>query len=296
MNNIILNDSFVSFLTRYGGGIKAALVITLCVLFFLILYRFAAAAIRDRYRYMKEKVGTGVLDYMKNSKWNGFNYDYLQKFLDSVGATYYSKGKITPLTYMTYRLLSLIAGFIIGVRITPAAGLILAAAACFMPETVMKLRNERDNHEMLQDIMCIYDVVFLQTSSGTYISQILIDAYMVVENARLKGALLELTGRIKETNDIAASLEVFNSRFDNEHLWNLTTAIRQSVENGNSVQMLTDIRKYMASLQKSYNEQEKDRISRRNNIFKIALFIGIIAILFYGCFVGLIGSASGLGL
>lgn len=276
--------------------IKAGLVITMCVLFFSMLYLFAASAIKDRYELAKEKLGKNLTQYMRETKWNSFNYYYLQKLLDSTGASYYSKGAVTPLVFMSYRLFCMIIGFMAGLRFHPLLGIGTALIAFKMPDGHMKDRNRKDNEAMIRDIMNIYDVVMLQTNSGVYIARILIDAYMVVENRRLKSALLELTGRIKETNDIKTSLEVFCGRFTNEHIENLAVAIGQAVETGNSALMLSDIKKHIVSLQKIYNKKEQQRVKRRGNMYKLAIFGAVILVLVYGCAIGLGEAVIGLGL
>lgn len=284
------------FITEYGGYVKIGLVVILCFIFFLMMYLFAAAAIKDRYEFAREQLRKGLSQYMRETKWNFFNYYYLQKFLDNVGATYYSKGAVTPLVFMSYKLLSLIVGFLVGLIFHPVLGVLIAMIAFTLPNRRMKKRNDKDNEAMMRDIMSIYDVVLLQTNSGVYIAQILIDAYMVVENMRLKSALLELTGKIKETNDVRTSLDVFSNRFANEHIENLAVAIGQSVETGNSARMLSDIKRHMVNLQKSYNKLEQMRVKRCGNVFKIAVFIAVMLVLVYGCVLGLFGAVMGLGL
>lgn len=290
-----ISQAVMDFIAQYGGTAKKVLAGAICVLVFIMLYFYAAAAIKDRYEYFTRLLRGSVSKAMRNTKWDLFNYYYLQKFLDSVGITYYSRGKITPLTYITYKIGCMVVGLLIGISVNLAVGLVFAIAAWFLPDIYFREKNKEQNRNMMRDIMDIYDIILLQTGAGTHITLTLVDAYMVVENPRLKSALLELTGKLRETNDVLVSLNVFNSRFDNEHIANLSAAIMQSVESGNSVQMLADIKKYATNLQDSYNEQERLRIERRCRTYIVCLCAGLIGMLLCLGTSGALDAATGLG-
>ncbi len=287
-------DKLICWAEENVDMLKSSIMLILCGIFFIMLYVFGARAIKDRYELVKKRLGSDLLQYMNSTKWNTFNYYKIQRYLDSVGATYYSKGAVNPLSYMCFKILSSIAALVVFVMVNPISGGLVVLIAYFYMDKRYKLRNEKDNMEMMKDIMNIYDIVILQMKSGVYITHILIDAYMSAENQRLKSALLELTGKIKETNDIRTALEVFRGRFSNEHIENLTVAIGQAVETGNSVRMLSEVKRHMVNLQKCYNKQVQQRIKRRGNAFKIAIFAAVMMILMYSCIIGLGQALKGL--
>lgn len=284
-------------LTKSIKIILPILPVAISILFFAMLYNFSSGMIKDRYELVKARISGSMSEYMRNIKWDSFNYYYIQKMLDSTGTTFYSKGTVTPMSFMLVRVLLFVLGLIIGtILLGLIGGIIIGGTVFCMPVLLMKSRDKKDNKKMLRDIMNMYDVIKIQTEAGVYISQILIEAYMVVRNERLQNALLELTGKIKETDDIEIALEVFKRRFNNEHINNLTAAIMQSVRNGNSVRMMEDIRNYMVTLQKSYNKEIEESVKRRGIIISIAIFGGIMGLLAYAALFDVMKSVSGLGL
>lgn len=221
-----------------------------------------------------------------------FSYETVKKKLDALGVTYYSKGKTTPKVYVTMKAVYAVTGFAAGLLLSPAAAVIIAAAAFFYPDMRAELVNRKDNIRMLGSIMDVYDVVYLQTNAGEYITRTLIDAYRVAAHPRLKAALITLTGDIIATNDLVASIEAFGKKFDNENIDNLVVMVKQLVRNGASDAMLGDIRQYLTTLMLSYNRHEQERTRRLGDICMFAVFFCMMAVLVYACVRGLLMSAE----
>ena len=213
-------------------------------------------------------------------------------FLDAWGVTYYSKGKITPLVYLSGKLFCAAAGFAAGmIFYGMTAAFILSAAAYLYPDVRAKLRNRRDNVKMLKSIMDVYDVVFLQTDAGEYITRTLIDAYRVASHPRLKAALITLTGDILSSNDLIVSVEVFAGKFENENIDNLVVTVKQLAQNDASMTMLEDIRGYLRTLMESSNRYEQERLRRMGDACLFAIFFCMMAVLVYAGVKGLLDSA-----
>ena len=49
-----------------------------------------------------------------NKSHSALSYNYQAQRLNKLGVTYYTRGKVTPLVYLTYKIAALTAGFIIG--------------------------------------------------------------------------------------------------------------------------------------------------------------------------------------
>ena len=216
----------------------------------------------------------------------------VKKRLDALGITYYSRGKVTPKTFVAGKLVCAVMGLMVGFMFNPFLAVVGAAAGFFLPDMRASLRNKRDNEKMLGSIMDVYDVVYLQTNAGEYITRTLIDAYRVASHPRLKAALIALTGDIISSNDLATSIEAFGEKFDNENIANLVVIVKQIMRNGVSEAMLSDIRQHLATLMQSYNRYEQERTKRMGDICMFAVFFCMMAILVYASVAGLLESAK----
>ena len=264
--------------------IITALRYVTCIAMFMMLAAYNTGALHDRYEAVKRSLETGITGMMKkNKKKSMFSYEYCRERLDSMGVTYYSKGRITPFVYMVYKIGCVVAGIALMLVSGPMAVLFMAAAY-ILPDYMAKARNERDNKEMLGSLMDVYDVILLQVNSGEYITRILVDAYMVAKHPRLKSALVSLTGDIISTNDLPVSMELFGKKFDNENINNLVVLVKQLADTGVTSDMMRDIKNYLAVLQDSYNKYEQDKVERRCQACTYAVFGCLIGFILFACF------------
>lgn len=263
------------------------------ILFFFYMRKYVMEGAYDRYLLVKKEMMDRLsLAMNKNTGKNIFSYSYQKKRLDAYGVTYYSKGRITPLNYLMYKIVAMAAVFVAGMSKGLPAAILLMIVVWIIPEWYIKERNRRDNEKMLGSLMAVYDVILLQINSGEYITQILVDAYRVAAHPRLKAQLICLTGDIMCTNDLALSMELFAGKFANENIDNLVILVRQLMDTGTTSRMIGDIRKNLSFLQKSYNEYERQKVARQGNACAIAMFIVIMGMIAYLSMVSLSDAAK----
>ena len=144
----------MTFLIGNMVYIRTVLMAVALGLFFLLMYKFAAHAIVDRYvmagRRLYDRLSSAMINADKDSP---FSYEYIQRRLDAWGVTYYSRGKITPLVYLSGKMFCVIAGFAAGVMFGIVAAFVFAVPAFFYPDIHARIRNHRDNEKMLPSIM-----------------------------------------------------------------------------------------------------------------------------------------------
>ena len=283
------------FYNQYGFYTKMGVISLIAILFFILMYKYGAQTLLDSLNTSGDILTQKLLDTMRTGNIELLRYERLIDVLTKKGAFYYFPG-LTPVNYVVIKFSGVIGGFIVGLIFNPIFAIILAIIGFFAIDIVINIRNSADNNDMIEDIVNVSDVIILQTSAGVYITQTIIDAYLVAKNERLKSALLELTGNIKKTNDLCHSIELFKKQFDNEHLINIAVALEQAAGTGTSVQMLEDIRKPASNIQSHYFEKEVSSVQRITMGLQIFVFVCIMLILSYGLFVGLQGSLSDLGM
>lgn len=275
----ILKTAFLSG----GVCVKYFLALSMCVLLFIFLYKYGAEASRRRYQTVLEKIRYESNKYMHNAKFNKFNYELIEEKLSRTGIAYYTKGRLTPLFYVALKIFSMLAGIILSTYFFNIfIGIITGITFFLAPDLIFKIINNSDNEKMQEDIMNMSDIIILQASAGTYITQILIDAYLCVQTPRLKDALLELTGNIKSKGNISESINIFQKRFDNADLSDISVALAQSMETGNASQMLKDIKEHAVIMQKNHALNIERKVKGRTFVLSMFIFLGIIAILMWG--------------
>lgn len=274
----------MEWLAVHSGSIIHVIRLLVCVMCFIMLAVFSSTAWRDKYSMIKNTIESSVMNVMQRNKntRSMFSYEYCKERLDRSGVTYYSRGHVTPLVYLVYKVGCIIAGIVLTFT-SGITGILLAVAAYVIPDYLAKSRNTHDNRQMLGGIMDVYDVILLQVNSGEYITKILVDAYMVAKHPRLKAALMELTGDIIVSNDLAASMELFGKKFDNDNINNLVVLVKQLADTGVSEDMIKDIRNYLAILQENYNKYEQDSIEHKCSACTIAVFICLVGFILFAC-------------
>lgn len=219
---------------------------------------------------------------LKKSKINYFNFDGIQKFLNTKGATYLFGEMATPVTFMIVKILIFLLLFMVGMSLGGALpGALIGIAGFFVPDILLTISNSADNDAMLSDIKCIYDTLRIQTKAGVFLSASLCECYLAVKNRRLKSALLELTNDISTRRDIDDALERFNEKFDCGQIDIFCIVIRQSMESGRSVKVLEDLSLQMNDLQHAINMKEKEALERKVQIIELLIFIGLLAVTVY---------------
>lgn len=143
-------------------------------------------------------------------------------------------------------------------------------------------KDKKDNEAMQDDIVSIYTILKLNAKAGVFISDSLVECQRSVTNGRLKAGLTELNNNILSRKlTLEDSVELFNARFNNEQIDNLTVILRQSLRTGQIANMLDDVSKQIEDINKLRTEQEKIKMQRQTKMMNIAFFVGISALIIY---------------
>lgn len=215
---------------------------------------------------------------MNHARLKMFNYDEINRWINSTGLAFMFKG-LTPLRYLVMKVC---VGVVFAIFGFYAFGL-LAGVVAFMIgfvfiDFIAQQSNSGDNKQMLTDLKAVYDTLRIQTKAGIYTSQILSECFLVVQNKRLRDALMKLTTSITLKNDIEGSLEEFRSKFSNDYIDSLALIIKQSLVTGLSTQMYEDIKIQMESIEMAMLAAEKQSISNKITMVQLLLYISVIAV------------------
>lgn len=231
----------------------------------------------------------------ENKSFIGKYFNNTKLFLSQYGF-YYMFGTIHPAQYILIRI---VFGALFGiVAITANAPLMVTIMSailgyCF-PNIMLKLSNKQDNENMLRDLKNIYETMKIQTRAGVYLTTVLSECYKIVYCKRLKVALLELTKSISATNDIEAALDSLTIKFKSKYIDIFAMIVTQSLQSGQSLQLLEDITSQLVDLENALLVKEKGRLDLKIQMIELMIVIGIIAITIYALFIYMGATLSGL--
>lgn len=218
-----------------------------------------------------------------------FSEDHFKSMMSKYGLMYslhdYNMETSTLLLIKT--LSGVLSGFVVAslsdaFLIQVLLFLAFLVAGFFLPDLLMKEMNKSDNEKMLDDIICIYSTLKIYTTSSQHMTDALIKCQRLVENGRLKEALLELNNNILSgkitTED---SIDLFNSRFCNNNIDNLCIIIKQALRTGHSAEILSDISKQIEGSISIRTLKRKEMAKRKMTMIQVIFFVSIGAIALY---------------
>lgn len=263
-------------------AIAKLVVLILTVLLVFIALVKSSISIKQKMSDIASGAGSKISRRMKNTSVEYFKYDRIAEKLSRLGVSELFDAEVTPVEYLTVKLLVAVFGFCVGMSVLNAVlGVIIAVVIYVSVDGLIKISNTSDNEAMLTDIKVIYDTLCIQTKAGVYMTNALGECYLVVKNKRLKKALLQLNNHIIATKDIEGALDEFNLKFDNTFIDTFCITIRQSLSTGQASQILSDIATQVSDIQNALNIKEQQALDRKIQFIQMATFVGVIAIVLF---------------
>ena len=285
-------SSFIDILTPYHQYIVYGKYILLIVSLILIFFMVYSIPYEDIYTSLRNSGNKGIdalRSSMASSSFNLFNYDKISTYILSHGVTYMSDGKVDAVKYIMIKLGVSIFIAVIFMQIHILMAIPGIVVGFLLPDVFVNESDKSDNSNMAMDIKNIYDSLRIQTKAGVYLTESLSECYLIVKNARLKKALLELTSAIVAQSDIVMAVEEFNSKFNNRYIDEFCIIMKQSLESGRTVKLLDDISAQLADMQAAINIKEKEKLQRKIMYGQILLYGGVLAL----CVVAVVRQLTG---
>lgn len=204
------------------------------------------------------------------------------KYLIRYGADY-NLGIKRAWQFFLLKILTFAAVYLLGLKITNSAVALAAGIlGFFAPNMLVQKMNDMDNDEMFGDLKAIYDTLRIQQSAGVYITNALMDCYLMVRNKRLKTAMKELSRNIVSEKDISKALNILSEKFRNDYIDELVVSVNQSVQTGQITKILEEINKQMLHIEENINIKKEKSVERTMTMIEILLYVGILGIALYG--------------
>ncbi|CUQ30660.1 hypothetical protein [Clostridium baratii] len=230
---------------------------------------------------------------LKRSSWGVKLYENIDKNLSRYGIKYMFNW-ITPATYILIKLaICLLFLVVLLIKTNILIAIISSICLYFVFDFILKLSNTMDNEEILLDLKRVYDTLRIQTKAGVFLTSSLSECYLVVTNKRLKTALLDLNNKITKERNVQTTIDEFNIKFDNKYIDTFCIVVKQSLQNGKTVQILNDLSIQIQDIEEALNLKREERIKMKLELFQFLIFIGMLAILIFGVITQLNSSMIG---
>lgn len=223
--------------------------------------RKGVAAFLKKKAVSLRKMGADIYlrDQMTVSQW------YLYKILFGSGA------------YLIARLITKVTGAKSGLLIPSLAFLI----GFFFFDLYLRLQNKSANEKMMPDICEMSRSVLYGKRGGQFISDALSDSVMVVEDKRLKMALIRLRNSLSGGMALEDALNEFELSFDNAEISAFCTVIKSLQSTGQVDESLKTLENNIEREQVSVNRRKNVILENKTMAYVLLIAFDILAVILY---------------
>lgn len=209
-----------------------------------------------------KKMGAGVLlkDQMTVSQW------YMFKTLMA-----------TAFGMIVFFIVSGVMNSPVGKPLT----VIAAIAGWFFLDLLLRLQNKSSNDEMMPDIMEMSRSVLYGKRGGQYIADALKDSVIVVENKRLKTALMKLRNELDSGRSLDSCLDELEMSFSNGEISSFCTVIKSLQSTGQVDEALRTLENNIEREQVSVNKKRCIMLEHKTMMYVIFIAMDILAMILY---------------
>lgn len=155
------------------------------------------------------------------------------------------------------------------------------ALGWFFLDFILKAKNKASNDEMMPDIMEMSRSVLYGKRGGQYIADALKDAVIVVENKRLKSALLKLRTDLDAGKSLEECLSELERSFSNAEISSFCTVIKSLQVTGQVDEALKTLEQNIEREQISVNKRRCLRLEQKTMLYVILIAMDILAMILY---------------
>ena len=148
-------------------------------------------------------------------------------------------------------------------------------------DLMLRLKNKASNEEMMPDIMEMSRSVLYGKRGGQYIADALKDAVVVVENKRLKTALLKLRNDLESGGSLDDCLDELELSFSNGEISSFCTVIKSLQSTGQVDEALKTLESNIEREQISVNKKRCTMLENKTMMYVIFIAIDLMAMILY---------------
>lgn len=159
--------------------------------------------------------------------------------------------------------------------------LVVAVLGWFFLDIILRAQNRSSNDEMMPDIMEMSRSVLYGKRGGQYIADALKDAVIVVENKRLKTALMRLRNNLDGGRSLNDCLDELEMSFSNGEISAFCTVIKSLQSTGQVDEALRTLENNIEREQVSVNKKRCLMLEHKTMMYVIFIAMDILAMILY---------------
>ena len=228
-------------------------------------------------------------ELQKNARIQRFLYEK-QLEIKRMGADEFLSDGITVGRWYLYKALAAaVFGFLgfffgqilTGGRVHPAVPVLMGILGWFFFDLMLRTFNKGSNDDMMPDIMEMSRSVLYGKRGGQYIGDALKDSVMVVENKRLKTALIRMKNDLDAGKSIDEALDEFQSGFHNGEISAFCTVIKSLQSTGQVDEALKTLERSIEREQISVNKRRLTILENKTMMYVLLIAFDILAVILY---------------
>lgn len=262
----------------------------LFLLLFLVIFGAVQSVMYLKYDTTPSKEAMKQIRKMQNSSVvRNFVADK-QIQLKKMGAGILLKDQMTVSQWYLYKLLMAGLFFCICLFITDGVfnakaaapiSIVAAVIGWFFLDFVLRSLNKSSNEDMMDDIMEMSRSVLYGKRGGQYIADALKDSVMVVENKRLKTALIQLRNDLDSGKSLDDCLQELEMSFSNGEISSFCTVIKSLQSTGQVDEALRTLENNIEREQVSVNKRRCVVLEQKTTMYVIMIAMDILGMLLY---------------
>ena len=159
--------------------------------------------------------------------------------------------------------------------------IVVAILGFFFLDVVLRSLNKTSNEDMMDDICEMSRSVLYGKRGGQYISDALKDSVMVVENKRLKTALIQLGNDLDGGKSLDDCLQELEMSFSNGEISSFCTVIKSLQSTGQVDEALRTLENNIEREQVSVNKRRCVVLEHKTTMYVILIAMDILGMLLY---------------
>lgn len=262
----------------------------LLILLFLVIFGAVQSVMYLKYDTTPSKEALKRIKKLQNSSVVRNLVADKQIQLRKMGAGILLKDQMTVSQWYLYKLLMAGLFFCICLFITDGVfhakaaapiSIVAAVIGWFFLDFVLRSLNKSSNEDMMDDIMEMSRSVLYGKRGGQYIADALKDSVMVVENKRLKTALIQLRNDLDSGKSLDDCLQELEMSFSNGEISSFCTVIKSLQSTGQVDEALRTLENNIEREQVSVNKRRCVVLEQKTTLYVIMIAMDILGMLLY---------------
>ena len=159
--------------------------------------------------------------------------------------------------------------------------MVIATFGWFFLDIFLRASNKSSNDEMMPDIMEMSRSVLYAKRGGQYIADALKDAVIVVENKRLKTALMQFRNDMDSGKNLDDCLQELEMSFSNGEISSFCTVIKSLQTTGQVDEALRTLENNIEREQISVNKRRCLMLEHKTMMYVLLIAMDILAMILY---------------